>query len=132
MQRTLIKKLSEKKGEEVKIKCWVDTVRFQGKMVFFDFRDSSGKVQGIIFGKPEVLESAKDLRSEWVVEVDGIINERPEKNKKEGVLNGDVEIEVTGIIILNKAETPIFELDKDTREINIPELTLGVLFKTFL
>ncbi len=60
----MIKNLSEKKGQEVKIKCWVDTVRFQGKMAFFDFRDVSGKVQGIIFGKPEVLESAKDLRNE--------------------------------------------------------------------
>ena len=64
MKRTMIKDLSEKKGEEVKIKCWVDTVRFQGKMAFFDFRDASGKIQGIIFGKPEVLEAAKELRPE--------------------------------------------------------------------
>ncbi len=118
MKRIMIKDLSEKKGQEVKIKGWVDTVRFQGKMAFFDFRDVSGKVQGIIFGKPEVLESAKELRSEWVVEVDGVINERPEKNKNLEIINGDVEIEVTAIKVLNKANTPVFELDKDTRQVN--------------
>ena len=64
MKRTMIKDLSQKKGQTVKIKGWVDTVRFQGKMAFFDFRDVSGKIQGIIFGKPEVLESAKQLRPE--------------------------------------------------------------------
>ena len=108
----MIKNLSEKKGQEVKIKCWVDTVRFQGKMAFFDFRDVSGKVQGIIFGKPEVLESAKDLRNEWVVEVSGVINQRPEKNINKDIVNGDVEIEITNIEILNKAEIP-FELNED-------------------
>ncbi len=117
MERTLIKDIASKRGEEVLIKGWVDTARFQGKMAFFDFRDSSGKAQGIIFGKPEVLEAAKDLRSEWVVAVTGIINERPEKNIKEGVLNGDVEIEVTGIEIINKADIP-FDLD-DELNINI-------------
>jgi len=112
MKRIMIKELSEKKGEEVKIKGWVDTVRFQGKMAFFDFRDVSGKVQGIIFGKPEVLESAKELRSEWIVEVSGVINERPEKNRNADILNGDVEIEVTGIEVLNQAEIP-FDLNED-------------------
>jgi aspartyl-tRNA synthetase len=64
MQRTIIKNLSEKKGEEIKIKGWVDVARNQGKMTFFDFRDMSGKVQGVVFGKPEVLEIAKTLRNE--------------------------------------------------------------------
>ena len=64
MTRTKIKNISEKKGEEIKIKGWVDVARNQGKMAFFDFRDISGKVQGVVFGKPEVLEIAKTLRSE--------------------------------------------------------------------
>ena len=117
MERTMIKDLSEKKGEEVLIKGWVDVARDQGKMAFFDFRDVSGKVQGVVFGKPEVLEVAKELRSEWVVAITGVVNERPEKMVKEEVLNGDIELEITNIEVLNKAETPIFELDKDTREV---------------
>jgi aspartyl-tRNA synthetase len=116
--RTYIKDISSKKGEEVTIKGWVHIARDQGKMAFFDFRDMTGFVQGVVFGKPEVLEIAKTLRSEWVVAVTGKVNERPEKMRKEGVLNGDVELEITGIEILNKAETPIFEVIDNTSEIN--------------
>ncbi len=116
--RTYIKDIASKKGEEVTIKGWVHIARDQGKMAFFDFRDMTGFVQGVVFGKPEVLEVAKTLRSEWVVSVTGKVNERPEKMRKEGVLNGDVELEITGIEILNKAETPIFEVIENTSEIN--------------
>lgn len=64
MKRTMIKNLLKMKGTEVRIAGWVDTERRQGKMAFFDFRDVSGKVQGIVFGKPEVLKIAKKLRNE--------------------------------------------------------------------
>jgi aspartyl-tRNA synthetase len=116
--RTYIKDIASKKGEEVTIKGWVHIARDQGKMAFFDFRDMTGFVQGVVFGKPEVLEVAKILRPEWVVAVTGKVNERPEKMRKEGVLNGDVELEITGIEVLNKAETPVFEVSENTSEIN--------------
>lgn len=123
MQRIMIKDLSEKKGEEVKIKAWVDTERNQGKMAFFDFRDVSGKVQGVVFGKPEVLEVAKTVRAEDVVEVTGVVNERNDKTAKEaaekfketGVKSSfvtDVEIEITDIKVISKSEIP-FELNED-------------------
>ncbi len=129
MERTYIKDLSEKRGENVLIKAWVHTKRDQGKMVFFDFRDASGMVQGIVFGKEEVLKKAKKLRPEWVIAVQGIIKERTDRQAKEyrekiknmkirPFFNKDVEIEITDIKVLNKAETPAFEIDKDTREIN--------------
>ena len=110
--RTMIKDLSDKKGETTVIKGWVDVARHQGKMAFFDFRDVSGRVQGVVFGKPEVLEVAKTLRPEWVVSVEGIVNERPENMIKKDVLNGDIELEITHIEILNEAEIP-FELQED-------------------
>ncbi len=81
MQRTYIKNLKESVGKEVVIKGWIDIRRDQGKMIFFDFRDMTGYVQGVI------LPNAKDAhavgektRSEWVVEVKGKVNKRPEKN----------------------------------------------------
>lgn len=114
MERTLIKNLSDKKGEEVLIKGWVHVARDQGKMAFFDFRDFSGKVQGVVFGKPEVLEVAKTLRPEFVVAITGIVNERPEKMVKADVLNGDIELEITAIEVLNRAETTPFEITEDT------------------
>jgi len=113
MERTLIKDLQMQTGKEVLIKGWVDVARDQGKMAFFDFRDGTGKVQGVVFGKPEVLEVAKTLRSEWVVAVTGIVNERPEKMRKEGIQNGDIEIEITAIEALAKAAELPFDLEAD-------------------
>lgn len=48
MERTYIKDLSAKVGQEVTIKGWVDIRRDQGKLIFLDFRDVTGKVQGVI------------------------------------------------------------------------------------
>jgi aspartyl-tRNA synthetase len=129
MERTYIKNLHTCPGETVKIKCWVDVARDQGKMAFFDFRDSSGKIQGVVFGKPEVLEIAKTLRPEWVVAVTGIVNNRNDKNAKEfktileetgtrDFFVKDVELEVTGFEILNIAETPVFEITESTVDTN--------------
>jgi len=114
MKRTLIKNLGENKGEKVTIKGWVHVARDQGKMAFFDFRDRTGLVQGVVFGKPEVLEVAKKLKTEFVVEVTGIVNERPEKMVKADVLNGDIELEIIDIKIINEAETAPFDLTEDS------------------
>ncbi len=114
MKRILIKDLKDHKTKEVTIAGWVDVARDQGKMAFFDFRDRSGKVQGVVFGKPDVLEVAKTLRPEFVVKISGIVNERPEKMRKEGVLNGDIELEITAIEVLSTAETPVFDVTEDS------------------
>jgi nondiscriminating aspartyl-tRNA synthetase len=113
MTRTLINQLGTKKGTEVTIQGWVDVARQQGKMAFFDFRDRSGKVQGVVFGKPVVLEIANQLKFSYVVEVTGIVNERPEKMRNDKVQNGDIELEITNIEILSAAEAMPFDLDSD-------------------
>ncbi len=118
MERTYIKDLSGKVGEEVLIKAWVDIRRDQGKMVFFDFRDMSGKVQGVVLPGSEAMDTAKEVRSEWVLAVTGKVNARPEKNIKAEVLNGNIELEIIKIEVLNKAETPPFELNDNTFGIN--------------
>jgi aspartyl-tRNA synthetase len=122
--RTFIKDLGAKKAElgagcEVLIKGWVNVRRDQGKMIFLDFRDMTGVVQGVILPNyTEALEVGKELRQEYVVAVTGKINERPEKNKKEGVLNGDIELEITSIEILNSANVIPFQVNEDTIGIN--------------
>lgn len=115
----MIGELGSHKGETVTIKGWIDVRRDQGKMVFFDFRDRSGKVQGVVLpNQPEVIETAKTVRSEFVVAVTGIVNERPERNRQTDKQNGDIELEVTGIEILNTAEPMPFDISGDTREVN--------------
>lgn len=110
----MIGSLGEHVGKEVKISGWVDVSRLQGKMAFFDFRDRSGKVQGVVFGKPEVLEVAKTLRTEFVVSVTGMVNARPEKMVNDKVQNGNIELEITGIEILNTAETAPFDITENS------------------
>jgi aspartyl-tRNA synthetase len=116
--RTYIKDLKDKIGEEVSISGWVDVRRDQGKMIFLDFRDMTGRVQGVILPNYiETIEIGKTLRNEFVVKVNGKVNKRPERNIKEGVLNGDIELEIMDIEILNHSETPNFDVTTDGREI---------------
>jgi nondiscriminating aspartyl-tRNA synthetase len=113
MERTLISSLSEHIGTEVTIKGSVAVARLQGKMAFFDFYDRTGTVQGVVFGKPEVLEVANTLSVESAVAIRGVVNKRPEKMINATVQNGDIELEITGIEMLNKAEALPFDLESD-------------------
>jgi aspartyl-tRNA synthetase len=120
MQRTKIKDLHDFIGEEVTIKGWVDSRRDHGKLAFFDIRDGFGVVQTVVKG--DLYEAHDDLRAEWVVAVTGEVKERPENMISSDEANGDLEMLVTEIEVLNKAETPPFdiygdgyEIDEDTR-----------------
>jgi len=112
MTRTLIKDLGQKVGERVLIQGSVSVRRDQGKMVFFDFRDRSGAVQGVVLPKSEAIENAKETRAEFIVSAKGTVNKRPEKNINAEVQNGDIELEVHTLDILSKAEIP-FELSSE-------------------
>jgi len=112
--RIYIKDLKDNISKEVIVAGWVDVRRDQGKMVFFDMRDMTGRVQCVTLPNHiEAIEVAKTIRPEWVLKITGIVNKRPEKNIKVGVLNGDVELEVTGIEILAKAEALPFDMSLD-------------------
>ncbi len=114
MKRTYIKDLGQSVGEGVSISGWVDVRRDQGKMVFMDIRDMSGKVQCVVLpSHAEALEQVKEVRTEWVLKVSGIVNKRPEKNIKQGVQNGDIELEITNIEVLSKAQELPFALDAE-------------------
>ena len=112
--RIYIKDLKDQIGKEVTVAGWVDVRRDQGKMVFFDLRDMTGKVQCVALPSwAEVIEKAKEIRPEWVLKITGIVNKRPEKNVKKDVLNGNLELEATNIEILSEAETLPFDMSLD-------------------
>lgn len=113
MERTLIGELRKKVGETVSISGWVDVRRDQGKMAFFDLRDRSGIVQGVVLPGSSAMETAKDIRNEYVVRVKGAVNKRPKKNVQEGKQNGDIELEIKSIEVLSTADIP-FGLDTET------------------
>lgn len=111
----MIGSLAEQAGSEATIQGWVDVRRDQGKLVFFDFRDMTGTVQGVVLpGDETLMETAKSVRNEFVVEVTGIVNKRPEKNVQADKLNGDIELEIKRIEILNESDTLPFDIGTDT------------------
>lgn len=118
MKRTYIKNLHDHVETEVTIAGWIHVRRDQGKMVFFDFRDMTGLVQGIVLPGSEATEIAKTVRPEWVVSVKGKVNQRPERMVNKDQANGDIELEVLEMSVLNEAETPPFEVTESTAEIN--------------
>lgn len=125
MTRVYIKDLKEHTGKEVTIKGWVDVRRDQGKLIFFEFRDMTGKIQGVILpNAKEAHAVGSTLRSEWVVEVNGKVNPRPEKNIQKDKQNGDIELEILAIKVLNEAKELPFnvgaDVNLDTHLDNLP------------
>ena len=118
MKRTLIGELGEHIGETVSISGWVDVRRDQGKMIFFDFRDRSGLVQGVVLSGSDAMENAKEIRNEYVVRVEGIVNKRPEKNAQAERQNGDIELEIKSIETLNPSDAMPFDISGDTSGID--------------
>ena len=118
-ERTLIGEIGSHIGETVSINGWVDVRRDHGKLVFLDIRDRSGKAQCVCLpNHPEAVVTAQTLRPEWVVQVEGIVNERPEKMRVEG-LNGNIELEALTITVLAQAQELPFEKDA---EVNLDTL----------
>ena len=80
MDRTYIKDLSSHVDKTATIMGWVSVRRDQGKMVFFDIRDMTGIVQSVALPKSNAITIAKEIRTEDVVAVTGLVKKRPEKN----------------------------------------------------
>ncbi len=114
MKRIYIKDLSQSIGQEIWISGWVDVRRDQGKMVFIDIRDMSGRVQCVVLpSHAEAMEQVKNIRKEWVITARGIVNARPAKNVKADVQNGNIELEILEVKVLAEAKDLPFEKDND-------------------
>jgi nondiscriminating aspartyl-tRNA synthetase len=128
MTRTYIREVASEVGKEVTITAWVDIRRDHGKLIFIDLRDATGILQSVVLpNHGEAQEVAKTVRPEWVVLVTGVVNKRPEKMVKEGVLNGGVELEVTAMEVISPAEELPFALDAELNidtELDYRPLTL--------
>lgn len=131
-KRTYIKDLQAHIGKEVTIKGWVEGRRDHGKLIFMDLRDVTegvaAKIQMVALpNHKEAHAVAQTLRSEWVIEVQGKVNARPEKMVNKNEPNGGIEIEIMGITVLSPAKELPFEktaeLNMDTYLDNLP-LTL--------
>ena len=97
----------KKVNEEVTLYGWVDTKRDHKKIVFLDIRDRSGILQ-IVGG-----ERFKELSSEDVVKITGVIKKRPEKLVNKNIPTGTIEMDGKSFEIINKAETLPLPIDSD-------------------
>ncbi len=102
----------EHTDKEVTLNGWVHRRRDHGGVIFLDVRDREGIAQ-VVFD-PERADSftiADSVRSEYVIQVKGIVRGRPEGTTNPDMPTGEIEVIGTELIILNKAETPPFQLD---------------------
>lgn len=97
-------------GEKVKVSGWVHVRRDHGKIIFIDLRDRSGLLQVVFAGNEDLRKQADQLRSEWVVSIEGTVKERPENLKNSKIETGGVELAAEELEILNEAKTPPFEI----------------------
>ena len=93
---------------------WVNRRRDHGGVIFIDLRDRSGLVQ-VVYDPdlPEVFSTAEQVRNEFVVRVRGRVRPRPEGTVNKELSTGEIEVLGQELEILNRAETPPFQLDDD-------------------
>ncbi|GEE06042.1 aspartate--tRNA ligase [Streptococcus canis] len=101
-------------GTAITLKGWVGRRRDLGGLIFIDLRDREGVMQLVI--NPEevssdVMATAERLRSEYVIEVEGLVEARQQANDK--LATGAVELKVSALTILNTAKTTPFEIKDD-------------------
>ena len=97
-------------GKTVSLCGWVQRQRDLGGLIFVDLRDRTGLIQ-LSFDDStpkDIFDKAASLRSEYVVAATGLVRERESKTDK--IATGDIEIYVTELRLLAKAETPPFEI----------------------
>ncbi|HPZ25236.1 MAG TPA: OB-fold nucleic acid binding domain-containing protein, partial [Kaistella sp.] len=101
--------------EKVTLSGWVQTIRDKGFMIWIDLRDRYGITQ-LVFDadrtSAEILEKAKKLGREFVIQVQGKVIERSSKNPK--IPTGEIEILVENLNILNEAQLPPFTIEDET------------------
>ncbi|MBO6230397.1 MAG: aspartate--tRNA ligase [Ruminiclostridium sp.] len=102
-------------GNEVTVGGFTQRIRDKGGLIFIDLRDRTGIVQLVFDDTTDkaVFEKAKSVRSEYVLMAKGLLRKRESVNTE--IKTGDVEILVSDLRILSKAQTPPFEITNDTK-----------------
>ncbi len=102
-------------GQTVTLAGWVNRRRDHGGVAFFDLRDRSGTVQITINPDlpKEVVDRVADVRMEWVLQVEGEVQKRPEGMANPKMATGEIEIIVKKVNVLNPSKTLPFMISGD-------------------
>lgn len=119
MERIWIKDIKHEEGELVSLSGWVATRRDHGNIIFIDLKDKSGLIQ-VVFSKSdgEAYDIANELRPSWVINLEGTVHLRPEKNRNIKLATGDIEISAQKLSIYSKADTLPIDIDISGYDIN--------------
>ena len=102
-------------GSNVVLNGWVDNRRDLGGVIFIDLRDRYGITQ-VVF-EPNYNQIAhdlgKNLRSEYVISIEGKVRKRPDGTENSSISTGAVDVMVDKLVILNEASTPPFQIKDD-------------------
>ncbi len=99
-------------GETVSLNGWVSKIRNLGGIIFIDLRDRSGIMQLIVRPESSIYELANNLKNEYVIKAEGTIVAREKANKN--IATGEIEVEVSNIVLLNKSLELPFEISDNT------------------
>ncbi len=107
-------------GQIVTLAGWVHRRRDHGGVVFIDLRDRSGLAQVVM--NPDLpskmLETVGSVRSEWVLQIKGKVELRPEGMVNPKMETGDVEVVALSVVVLNPAKALPFQISKDDEEVD--------------
>jgi aspartyl-tRNA synthetase len=105
----------KEKGKVITLSGWVHSRRDHGGIIFIDLRDRYGITQ-VTFDptkSPEATKIADSARNEWVIQVKGSVALRPKEMINDKMSTGEVEIEATEVVVLNKSKTPPFVINDE-------------------
>jgi nondiscriminating aspartyl-tRNA synthetase len=117
MNRTLVSETTNKVGETVLLKGWVNTRRDHGKIVFLDLRDRTGLVQVVMSG-----DQAGTLHSEDVVYITGTVKARPKELVNPKLETGAVEVEAQAVELVSPAAELPFDMSQPQLNLELPTL----------
>jgi aspartyl-tRNA synthetase len=104
-------------GQTVRVAGWVHRRRDHGGVIFIDLRDRDGLLQIVV--DPDaaaVFAEAEKVRNEFVLEVGGLVRQRPAGTANASLASGQVEVLAKSLTVLNRSEPLPFQLDEEVRE----------------
>jgi aspartyl-tRNA synthetase len=103
-------------GQHVALAGWIHRRRDHGGVTFLDLRDRWGVVQVVANPATSAAahQAAIDVRSEWVIQVEGSVRRRPQGMENPALATGEIEIEAQALRVLNPSRTPPFPINEET------------------
>ncbi len=98
-------------GKTVVLCGWVHQRRDHGSLIFIDLRDREGITQ-VVFAGGEIVTSAQELKSEYLISVEGEVKNRPAKTENEKIATGKIELAAAKFKVINASLVPPFEISE--------------------